>query len=44
MGEDRVELHRTRISSKLRGELQEEENDLRQLLEKMMHAHPELGV
>jgi hypothetical protein len=42
--EDRVKLHRTRVSSKLRAELQEEETELRQLLEKMMHAHPELGV
>ena len=44
LGEDRVKLHRTRVSSKLRAQLQEEENDLRQLLEKLMQAHPELGV
>jgi hypothetical protein len=44
VGEDRGKLHRTRVSSKLRAELQEDENELRQLLEKLMQAHPELGV
>jgi hypothetical protein len=44
LGEDRSKLHHSRISSKLRAELQDEETELRQILEKLMEAHPELGV
>jgi hypothetical protein len=44
LGEDRTRSHGSRISSKLRAQLEVEEAELRQLLEKLMEAHPELGV
>jgi hypothetical protein len=44
LGEDRTKLHRSRISSKLRAQLEVEDAELRQILEKLMEAHPELGV
>jgi hypothetical protein len=44
VGEDRTKLHGKRLSAKFRGELQKEEGILRELLERLMQAHPELGV
>jgi hypothetical protein len=44
LGEEESRLHRTHLASMPRQELPEEANVLRELLDKLMQAHPELGM